>query len=177
MKVALENYMAKITGELTRAGDRTHVHVTVTFRPGEQYSEGFDIEPVIESAKWQIRVFKLSGRQPGGIDVQTARDYFAKFGGVMVYDAGFRLPYYGVQQDWLGIEFDHSHRRNKSGLLPERLHVRRALNDLPTQGRLLGVVRINTGQEARDADDAQNERGDFLKIQITRDRLVSNRFV
>ena len=175
MKLALRNYMAMITGELTRAEDRTHVHVTVTFRNGDQYSEGFDIDPVIESAKWEIRVFKLSGRQRGGIDVRTARDYFAKFGGVMVYDAGFRLPYYGVQQDWLGIEFDHSHRRNKSSLLPERLHVRRALNDLPTQGRLLGVVRINTGQEARNADHIQKERGDFLKIQITRDRLVSNR--
>ncbi len=175
MMLALRNYMAMITGELTRAGDRTHVHVTVAFRSGEQYSETFDIDPVIESAKWQVRVFKLSGRQPGGIDVQTARDYFAKFGGVMVYDGGFRLPYYGVQQDWLGIEFDHSHRRNKSSLLPERLHVRRALNDLPTQGRLLGVVLIDTGQEAERADHVQRERGDFLKIQITRDRLVSNR--
>ena len=175
MKVALQNYMAIITGELTRSGDRTHAHVMVHFRTGERYSEGFDIDPVIESAKWQIRVFKLSGRQPGGIDVRTARDYFAKFGGVMVYDAGFRLPYYGVEQDWLGIEFDHSHRKNRSSLLPERLHVRRALNDLPTQGRLLGVVRIDTGREARHADSSQRESGDYLKIQLTRDRLVSNR--
>ncbi len=175
IKVALQNYMAIITGELTRAGDRTHAHVKVAFRTGEQYSEGFDIDSVIDSAKWQIRVFKLSGRQPGGIDVRTARDYFAKFGGVMVYDAGFRLPYYGVEQDWLRIEFDHSHRKNKSSLLPERLHVRRALNDLPTQGRLLGVVRIDTGREARRADRSQMESGDYLKIQLTRDRLVSNR--
>ena len=131
--------MAIITGELTRAGDRTHAHVKVAFRTGEQYSEGFDIDSVIDSAKWQIRVFKLSGRQPGGIDVRTARDYFAKFGGVMVYDAGFRLPYYGVEQDWLRIEFDHSHRKNKSSLLPERLHVRRALNDLPTKDAFWGL--------------------------------------
>ena len=175
MKVALRNYMAEITGEVTREGNRSRVHVTVTFRAGERYSEGFDIEPLVESAKWSIRVFKLSGRQPGGIDVVTAREYFARFGGVLVYDAGFRLPYYGVEQDWLGIEFDHSHRRNKSSLLPARLHVRRALNDLPTQGRLLGVVLIDTGREAKRADGSQRESGDFLKIQVTRDRLVLNR--
>lgn len=174
MKVALRNRMAEITGEVTRNGDRSRAHVTVTFRPGERYSEGFEIEPLIESATWTIRVFKLSGRQPGGIDVVTARKYFARFGGVLVYDAGFRLPYYGVEQDWLGIEFDHSHRKNKSSLLPERLHVRRALNDLPTQGRLLGVVLIDTGHEAKQADRSQRESGDFLKIQVTRDRLVSN---
>ena len=175
MRVAIRNYIAEITGEMTRDGDRTQAHVKVVFSTGERYSEGFDIDPLIESAKWRIRVFKLSGRQPGGIDVAAAREYFARFGGVLVYDADFRLPYYGVDQDWLGIEFDHSHRKNRSRLLPDRLHVRRALNDLPTQGRVLGVVHIDTGQEAKRADGSQRESGDFLKIQVTRDRLVSNR--
>ena len=175
MKVALQNYMAEISGEVRRDGSKIRAHVVVSFRTGERFSDEFTIEPLIDYAKWTIRVFKLSGRQPGGIDVVTARDYFARFGGVLVYDAGFRLPYYGVEQDWLGIEFDHSHRKNRSGLLPERLHVRRALNDLPTQGRLLGVVLIDTGQEAKRADGSQRESGDFLKIQMTRDRLVSNR--
>ena len=175
MKVALRNYIAEIEGEVTRQDNQSNAHVKVSFQTGEEYSEGFDIEPLVDSVKWKIRVFKLSGRQPGGIDVTTAREYFARFGGVLVYDAGFRLPYYGVEQDWLGIEFDHSHRKNRSSLLPERLHVRRALNDLPTQGRLFGVVLINTGKEAKYASGSQQESGDFLKIQVTRDRLVANR--
>ena len=85
------------------------------------------------------------------------------------------MPYYGVEQDWLGIEFDHSHRRNKSALLPARLHVRRALNDLPTQGRLFGLVKINTGNEARAARADARKSGDYLKNSVTRDRLVSNK--
>ena len=174
MSIALRNYIALISGTVSRQNDRTVAHVEVKFRSGERYSEIYSVEPLIENASWQIRVFNLSGRQPGGIDVKTAREYFEKFGGVQVYDAGFRLPYYGVDQDWLRIEFDHSHRRNKSNLLPERLHVRRALNDLPTQGRLFGVVSIDTGREARRAKSFQKKGGDFLKIQVTRDRLVAN---
>ncbi|MDR6530262.1 signal transduction histidine kinase [Caulobacter rhizosphaerae] len=175
MKAALENYDAVITGELTRQGDKARAHVKVIFRAGGVYSEEFEVPPLIEAAKWQIRVFRLHGRQFEGVKVADARDYFEKFGGVQVYDAGFRLPYYGVEQDWLSIEFDHSHRRNKSSLLPERLHVRRALNDLPTQGRLFGLVVIDTGKEARTADEEAKESGEFLKIQVTRDRLVANR--
>lgn len=175
MKAALGNYDAIISGELKRDGDKSHVHVKVVFRTGGTYSESFEVDPLIESARWQIRVFRLQGRQFEGIKVGEARDYFEKFGGIQVYDAGFRLPYYGVEQDWLGIEFDHSHRRNKSSLLPERLHVRRALNDLPTQGRLFGLVRIDTGNEARTAPDEARNSGDYLKIQVTRDRLVSNK--
>ena len=131
MHAALENYIAIISGQLVRNGNRSKIHVKVTFRTGEQYSEEFSIDPLIRSAEWEIRVFNLSGRQGQGIDVKSARKYFEQYGGVQVYDANFRLPYYGVEQDWLGIEYDHSHRRNKSALLPERLHVRRALNDLP----------------------------------------------
>lgn len=174
MRVALENHIAIIHGELERDGKVSKGHVEVRFRSGEHYSESFTTSPLIKGAKWEIRIFNLSGRQRGGISVGTARKYFRRFGGVQVYDAGFRLPYYGVEQDWLGIEFDHSHRRNKSALLPERLHVRRALNDLPTQGRLFGVVAIDTGDEARTADKFQKKSGEFLKIQVTRDRLVSN---
>ena len=175
MKAALQNHIAVISGELARERNKTKVHVKVVFRSGEWHSEAFDIKPLIGSARWQIRVFNLSGRQAGGIDVATARDYFARFGGVQVYDAGFRLPYYGVEQDWLRIEYDHSHRKNRSSLLPERLHVRRALNDLPTQGRLFGVVSIDTGKEAQSASKLQKKSGEFLKIQVTRDRLVANK--
>jgi len=172
---ALENHVAIVTGELAQRGGRTYAHVSVSFRSGERHSEQFDIAPVVAAAKWEIRVFDLSGRQAGGVKVQDARKYLERFGGVQVYDAGFRLPYYGVQQDWLRIEFDHSHRRYRSALLPERLQVFRGLNDLPTQGRLFGVVDIDTGREARTATPQQREAGDYLKIQVTRDRLVANR--
>ena len=175
MRKALDNYIATVTGELVQQGGRTYAHVTVSFRSGERHSEQFPIAPIVAAAKWEIRVFNLSGRQAGGISVQDARGYFERFGGVLVYDAGFRLPYYGVQQDWLGIEFDHSHRRYRSALLPDRLQVSRGLTDLPTQGRLFGVVDIDTGQEARAATGQQREAGDYLKIQVTRDRLVANR--
>ena len=175
MRQALNNYMATVTGELVKQGGKTYAHVTVSFRSGERHSEQFEVEPIVATAKWEIRVFNLAGRQAGGISVQDARTYFEQFGGVLVYDAGFRLPYYGVQQDWLGIEFDHSHRRYRSALLPERLQVWRGLTDLPSQGRLFGVVEIDTGREARSATRRHREAGDYLKIQVTRDRLVANR--
>ena len=106
-------------------------------------------------------MYDLSGRQKFGIKVGKAREYFATHGGVHVYDGDFRLPYYGLPTtDWLKLEYDHSHRRSVSDLLPKKIQVRRALNDLPTLGRTLGVVNINTSQE-------QN-----LKIMITRDRLT-----
>ena len=175
MRQALNNYMATVTGELVQQGGKTYAHVTVSFRSGERHSEQFEVEPIVATAKWEIRVFNLAGRQAGGISVQDARIYFEHFGGVLVYDAGFRLPYYGVQQDWLGIEFDHSHRRYRSSLLPEQLQVRRGLTDLPSQGRLFGVVEIDTGQEARSATRQQRKAGEYLKIQVTRDRLVANR--
>jgi signal transduction histidine kinase len=174
MAAALRNYDAVISGEMTRDGDASSVHVKVTFRDGETFSEAFEADPLIEIAKWSIRVFKLQGRQVEGIKVADVREYFERFGGVQVYDAGFRLPYYGVEQDWLRIEFDHSHRRGRSSLLPERLQVRRALNDLPTQGRLFGVVAVNTGREARAAREREQDSGEYLKIQVTRDRLVAN---
>ena len=174
MNAALENNIATISGELKREGTEASAHIEVEFRTGERYSENFEIDPLIEHAKWHIKVFNLSGRQSGGIDVATVRKYFEKFGGVQVYDANFRLPYYGIEQDWLGIEYDHSHRKNRSNLLPERLQVRRALNDLPTQGRIFGVVSVDTGREARKVGKKQKRNGDFLKIQITRDRLVAN---
>ena len=62
--------------------------------------------------------------------------------------------------DWLKLEYDHSHRRTVSELLPKGIQVYRALNDLPTLGRVLGVVNVNTSEEPN------------LKIMITRDRLT-----
>ena len=96
-----------------------------------------------------------------GIKVDEAREYFRKYGGVHVYDGGFRLPHYGASEsDWLKLEYDHSHRRNVSQLLPKEIQVFRALYDLPTLGRVFGVVKVDTSAEPN------------LGIMITRDRLT-----
>ena len=115
----------------------------------------------LKNAYFEIRIYNLSGKQKLGIKVGEAREYFAEHGGVHVYDGNFRLPYYGLPtSDWLKLEYDHSHRKTVSELLPKEIQVPRALNDLPTLGRVLGVVNINTSQEHN------------LKIMITRDRLT-----
>lgn len=115
----------------------------------------------LNRCRFEIRIYNLSGRQKFGIKVREAREYFEKHGGVHVYDGGFRLPYYGSpESDWLKLEYDHSHRQHVSRLLPRDIQVLRALNDLPTLGRVLGVVRVETSKEPN------------LEIMITRDRLA-----
>ena len=115
----------------------------------------------LNTCQFVILIYKLSGRQKYGIKVDTAREYFRKYGGVHVYDGGFRLPYYGSpESDWLKLEYDHSHRQNVSQLLPKEIQAPRALNDLPTLGRVFGVVKVNTSTEPN------------LGIMITRDRLA-----
>ena len=115
----------------------------------------------LNKAYFEIRIYNLSGRQKFGIKVDEAREYFAEHGGVHVYDGNFRLPYYGLPtSDWLKLEYDHSHRKTVSELVPKEIQVPRGLNDLPTLGRVLGVVSINTPKEPN------------LEIIITRDRLT-----
>ncbi len=120
-------------------------------------------------------MFNLAHRQPHGIKVEEARRYLRRFGGVHVYDAGFHLPYYGPDTDWLRIEIDHSHRLSRSRLLPEDLQAENGLQDLPTNSRLFGVVNVDTGHEQRtvlERDATANYKA--LSIQVTRDRLADN---
>ena len=115
----------------------------------------------LNTCRFEIRIYDLSGRQKFGIKVGEAREYFERHGGIHVYDSGFRLPYYGLSEsDWLRLEYDHSHRQNVSKLLPKEIQAPRALNDLPTLGRVLGFVHIDTTDEPN------------LEIMITRDRLA-----
>lgn len=174
MTQALENYQAIIRGRIEREGDRNISLVSVEFED-ETYSETFDCPSYLREADWEIRIYNLAGRQAGGVSVVDMREYFEKYGGVTVFDKGFRLPYYGAENDWLELEYDHSHRRNRSKLLPDHLHVARALNDLPTQGRIFGVVNVNTSRENRLAEGRRKNSGEFLKIQVSRDRLVANK--
>ena len=129
---------------------------------------------LLDSFEFEIRIFTLHNRQPYGIPVQQARDYLADWGGVHIYDAGFRIPYAGPEADWLNLEFDHSHRLTKSKLLPDELNVRMGLNFLPTNSRVLGVVNVDTAREARIAASDQTSSNQHLQIQVSRDRLVGN---
>ncbi|MDE2688509.1 MAG: ATP-binding protein [Chloroflexota bacterium] len=133
-----------------------------------------DNKCLIDRLEFEIRIFTLRGRQRYGIQVQQAREYMAEWGGVHIYDAGFRVPYAGPDADWLRLEFDHSHRLTQSRLLPNDLNVRMGLNFLPTNSRVLGVVNIDTSREAEMARRNNIPPSQSLQIQVSRDRLVSN---
>jgi signal transduction histidine kinase len=143
----------------------------------------------IDRVQFEIRIFNLKNRQPFGISVAEARKYLNRYGGVHVYDAGFHLPYYGPESDWLNIEMDHSHRRGKSDYLPSGLQVSAGAEYLPTNSRIYGTVEVSTSHEGQWAREESakgpripggvdsNEKTVFpasegLRIQVTRDRLV-----
>lgn len=128
----------------------------------------FDPEKNLNEADFEIRIYKLRGKQPEGIRIEDLRNYLDRFAGVHVYDAGFRLPFYGdPSNDWLLVEYDHAHRMYESRLLPKEMqeafkHTER-LRFLPTLRRIIGMVRVDT----------KREKG--LQIAITRDRLMKTR--
>ena len=136
-------------------------------------------KPELNMARYEILVFKPEGRQPGGLSVGEMREYLRTYGGVSVYDAGFRLPYYGSQDlsghDWLEVGVDQGRRLVASELLPERLRIAgRYLLDLPNPGRIFGAVHVDTNHEQRIAQLVSWPR-DCLRIQPGRDRLAPNK--
>ncbi len=180
MRAILEIWTARIRGELRNTDEDGNAYVSrvvVELDDGKTAKYEFIVgDSELDRAQWEIRVFNLNYRQPYGIAVSEARGYFSKFGGVHVYDADFHVPYYGVDTDWLGIEQAHSHRLSDSKLLPTELKVPRGMNDLPTNSRLFGVVRVDTAHERAVAEQSeQNRLGEHLSIQPSRDRLVDNR--
>lgn len=128
----------------------------------------------IDKLEFEIRIFTLQRRQPYGIKVQQARDYLGRWGGVHIYDGGFRIPMGGPAFDWLRLEFDHAHRLTQSKLLPEDLNVRMGLNHLPTNSRVFGIVNIDTAHETRVATANGLQPNQCLQMQVSRDRLVNN---
>lgn len=128
----------------------------------------------IEDLTFEIRLFNLRHRQPKNIKVEDARRYLNRYGGVHIHDGGFRLPYYGPDQDWLHIEQDHAHRLSTSQLLPKAFQARDGLRDLPTNSRLYGSVNISTSKEASAALERNARAEEALSLQVTRDRLVDN---
>jgi signal transduction histidine kinase len=176
MERALENWIAVIEGSLTSGRNGGTNEIILTFKNGDEYRARYKPETnLLDQVEFKIYIFKLSGKQAGGINVHEARDYFRKFGGIHIYDNSFRLPFYGGdEQDWLGLEIDHSHRLNKSKLLPANLQVASGLNDLPTNGRIFGAVKISTSLERETASPKDLNRGAYLNVQVTRDRLIDN---
>ena len=136
---------------------------------------------VLDRAEFDILIFKTEGRQAGGLPVGEVREYLREFGNVSVYDAGFRLPYYGSSndstgQDWLGNAIDQGRRLTVSELLPESLGApARYLLDLPAPGRIFGAVEVDTNHERAVAEKHSAAPGERLQIQPGRDRLVANR--
>ena len=150
--------------------------------PVRSDSEGTKREehPALDQARFEVLVFKPQGLQPGGLAVNDMRGYLRTHGNVSVYDAGFRLPYYGSSQDlggqdWLDIATDQGRRVTTSELLPDRLRTSgRYLLDLPNPGRIFGAVEVNTNHE-RHIFENLGSGGEYLQIQPGRDRLAPNR--
>lgn len=187
MSRILDLYTSRIVGRFQSEDDpstktskkrRVLLSLQLEDQPAQRYEYEVPVRGddrcLIDSLDFEIRIFTLHNRQPYGIPVQQARDYMTQWGGIHIYDAGFRIPYAGADADWLSLEFDHAHRLTQSRLLPDELNVRLGLNYLPTNSRVLGVVNIDTTHESRMALLKELPAGRHLQIQVSRDRLVSN---
>lgn len=122
----------------------------------------------IDEVGFEVRVFDLVRRQPKNLRVSEARKYLSRFGGVSIYDNGFRLPYYGASQDWLRMERDHAGRLTTSKLVPEGLKITRGLLDLPSNKRVFGWVSVSTTHEAQTRAELGISEVPGLAILLTR---------
>ena len=205
LRLVLSNWQARVLGHLENGTSGNRATISVTFRanypndcPESMFQETVSLPvrkaadpesrgvPLVDSVKFQILIFKARGKQPGGIEVAALRKYLAAFGNVSLYDAGFRLPYYGsagnksegndrTGEDWLFIGADQGRRLSMSELLPERLQMQnRYMLDLPAPGRILGAVEIATNHERTTGKKDRGEPSDCLEIQPGRDRLKDN---
>jgi|GEM_PF-577091 len=193
MRAIQELWHARLIGKLVRKNKHPMIQLSLEFSDGERvlwnYSAADLMQPTdsegmplrarewnIGSARFEVRVFHLRRRQKFGIKVKQAQEYLNEHGGVHVYDAGFHLPYYGHDTDWLQAEKDHAHRLSSSRLLPEAMQaeVTRGMNFLPTMSRLLGVVHVDTASERKLASQLGYKPSEALSIQVSRDRLVDN---
>lgn len=173
----LDVWYARITGELARnpKGTKGTLNAELEFFDGERHRLKVALERcLVHHADIEIRVYSLKYRQPRGLSVGDLRDYFGKWGGVHVYDTGFRLPYYGPDVDWLETEEGYGRRLSTSKLLPASENVRNGLQYLPPNNNMFGQVRISTNDELNQPPPRKSP-GDVLQIQASRDRLVDNR--
>ncbi|MBX3001993.1 MAG: sensor histidine kinase [Caldilineaceae bacterium] len=179
MTAILDIWTARLQGRVkTKENGKRVVELILEFaEDAEIITHSYPVQACApQFVEFEIRIYNLLGRQPKGILVQDARQYFEEFGGVHVYDAGFHLPYYGQAQDWVRIELDHSARQWQSRLLPADLQVVGGLRDLPTTRRIFGVVHVDTSYEINRFNQKHEDEGcPTLQIQVTRDRLLENR--
>ncbi|MEA2887630.1 MAG: hypothetical protein QOD11_1990 [Bradyrhizobium sp.] len=178
--------VGRLPSEIESGASKEPAKLRLQFANGESVDAQYSIlsteseykstQRTLDTSEFEIRIFKLENKQRFGVRVGEARDYLNKFGGVHIYDAGFHLPYYGADTDWLRVEIDHSHRLTSSDLLPKGLQQPRGLNNLPTNSRIFGVVRVNTSHEREIAGShSKSDRlSNHLMISVTRDRLIEN---
>ena len=174
---ALENWIARIEGGVKSGRSGQKAKIKLTFADEETFTAEYKLpNQALDNAHFEVLIFRLTGRQASGISVDDARNYFKKFGGIHIYDSGFRLPYYGGgERDWLGLEMAHSHRLIQSQLVPEALRTNDAtLRDLPTLSRVFGMVKVSTAKESRAIPQGKSP-SNFLSVQLTRDKLIENR--
>ncbi|MBB3952638.1 ATP-binding protein [Aureimonas jatrophae] len=131
--------------------------------------------PLLDGVEFTIFVYKLDSRQRRSVSLADLKDYLERFGSVALFDAGFRLPYYGIDNDWLENGSDYGRRLSTSALLPSKWMVEdRYMLDLPEPRRLFGYVRISTNNEGTVARSKGAAPGEWLEVQSGRDRLVDN---
>ena len=191
------NWRARISGSVSNGRRYGTASISIAFKAGypegveegNEFNESISLpvglaqagkKSLVDYMKFDILIFKPLGRQLGGIAVGDMREYLSKFGNISIYDAGFRLPYYGsgeekTGQDWLNIALDQGRRLGASELLPERFRTQTGyMEDLPAPGRLFGSVEINTNHERVVATEEMSSPGGWLQIQSSRDRLNDN---
>jgi len=197
-KALFENWKARITGAVSSGRTKGKLAIAVEFKKdypegskkANSFREAIELPvrkntsgevPMIDKVSFEILIFSVTGRQAGRTPVAVVREYLNEFGNVSVYDAGFRLPYYGsargsAGQDWLSIALDQGRRLSQSALLPESLQIQnKYMEDLPALGRVFGGVEIDTNHERQIAETLKSAPGEWLQIQPGRDRLHDNR--
>ena len=155
-----------------------------TLRPerGETDDNGVGAEttrtvgkPLLDEIEFTIFVYRLERQQADRVPLGDLKEFLRLFGNVSVYDAGFRLPYYGAGHDWLRLEEVHSSRLSSSDLLPSKWNIgERYMLDIPTTRRLFGAVELDTAHEERVARENDAQSNEWLQIQPGRDRLHLN---
>jgi signal transduction histidine kinase len=196
LNTVFSNWKARIRGSLEQGRSGGSAVITVEFTAGypagsekpRRFQSTVHIPagderkgvPLVDRASFDILIFKTVGKQAGGVPVGELREYLGKFGNVSMYDAGFRLPYYGskrdeIGEDWLAIAADQGRRLSQSALLPDGLQTQnKYMQDLPAPGRIFGSVDIDTNHEARAARRSPKRHRTHLQIQPGRDRLHDN---
>ena len=182
MTAFLGLYHARLIGRLVNVENDAgaavrEIDLIVEFPRWEKLKISYPVpESCPQGLQFEIRVYYVNHKQAHGVKVDDLREYLKGFGGVHVYDAGFHLPYYGIESDWLGVETAHSHRLITSQLLPAELQEKggQGIRFLPTNNRLFGVVNVNTSRERTIRASLEGARRDHLAISVTRDRLVNN---